>query len=76
MVDYYSHLFEMEFTKSITSERIVLILSKIFVTHGLPFALWTNNGSQFVSDYFKKYLEESGIEHWRTTPLWAQANGR
>lgn len=32
MVDFYSHLSEMEFTKSITSERIVLILSKIFVT--------------------------------------------
>lgn len=64
MVDFYSHLSEMEFTKSITSERIVLILSKIFVTRGLPLSLWTNNGSQFVSDYFKKYLEESGIEHW------------
>lgn len=76
MVDFYSHLSEMEFTKSITSERIVLILSKIFVTRGLPLSLWTNNGSQFVSDYFKKYLEESGIEHWWTTPLWPQANGR
>lgn len=64
MVEFYSHLSEMEFTKSITSEKIVLILSKIFVTRGLPLSLWTNNGSQFVSDYFKKYLEESGIEHW------------
>ena len=33
------------------------------------------NGSQFVSDYFKKYLEENGIEHRRTKSLWPQVNG-
>ena len=75
MVDYCSRFFEMEFTKSTTSERIVSRLSKIFVTHGLPLSHRTDNGSQFVSDYFKKYLKENGIEHRRTTPLWPQANG-
>ena len=74
MVDYCSRFFEMEFTKSTTSERIVSRLSKIFVTHGLPLSHRTDNGSQFVSDYFKKYLEENGIEHWPTTALWPQAN--
>ena len=75
VVDYYSRFFEMEFTKSTTSEKIVSMLSKIFVTHGLPLSLSTDNGPQFVSDYLKKYLEENGIEHKRTTPLWPQANG-
>ena len=75
VVDYYSRFFEMEFTKSTTSEKIVSMLSKIFVTHGLPLSLRTDNGPQFVSDYFEKYLEENGIEHRRTTPLWPQANG-
>ena len=65
----------LEFTKSTTSEKIVSMLSKIFVTHGPPLSLRTNNGPQFVSEYFKKYLEENGIEHRRTTPLWPQANG-
>ncbi|KAL9968146.1 hypothetical protein ACROYT_G026481 [Oculina patagonica] len=65
----------MEFTKSTTSEKIVSMLSKIFVTHGLPLSLRTDNGPQFVSDYFEKYLEENGIEHRKTTPLWPQANG-
>ena len=63
VVDYYSRFFEMEFTKSTTSEKIVSMLSKIFVTHGLPLSLRTDNGPQFVSDYFEKYLEENGIEH-------------
>ena len=75
VVDYYSRFFEMEFTKSTTSEKIVSMLSKIFVTYALPLPLRTDNGPQFVSDYFEKYLEENGIEHRRTTPLWPQANG-
>ena len=63
VVDYYSRFFKMECTKSATSEKIASMLTKIFVTHGLPLSLRTDNESQFVSDYFKKYLEENGIEH-------------
>ena len=48
VVDYYSRFFEIEFTKSTTSEKIVSRLSKSFVTHGLPLSLRTDNGSQFV----------------------------
>ena len=75
VVDYYSRFFKMECTKSTTSEKIASMLTKIFVTHGLPLSLRTDNESQFVSDYFKKYLEENGIEHRWSTPLWPQANG-
>ena len=75
VVDYYSRFFEMEFTKSTTSEKTVSMLSKIFFTHGLPSSLRTDNGPQFTSEHFTKYLEENGIEHRRTTPLWPQANG-
>ena len=75
VVDYYSRFFEMEFTKSITTEKIVSLMSQMFVTHGLPCSLRTDNGPQFISDHFKGYLEKNGIEHRRTTPLWPQANG-
>jgi transposase InsO family protein len=34
-----------------------------------------DNGSQFVSEEFKSYLEELGIKHTRVTPYWARANG-
>ena len=58
----------MEFTKSITTEKIVSLMSKMFVTHGLPCSLRTDNGGlQFISDHFKGYLEKNGIEHRRTT---------
>ena len=65
----------MQLTKSTTTEKIVSMLSKIFVTYGLPLSLRTDNGLQFVSDYFKKYLNDNGIEHWRPTFIWPQANG-
>ena len=74
LVDYYSRFFEMEFTKSITTEKIVSLMSKMFVTHRLPCSLRTDNGPQFISDHFKGYLEKNGIERRRTTPLWPHAN--
>ena len=40
-----------------------------------PVTLKTDNGSQFTSLEFHKFCEENGIEHLRTTPKWAQANG-
>ena len=76
VVDYCSRFFDIEFTKSTTSEKLVSMLSTIFVTHDLPLSLRTDNGPKFTSsEHFTKYLEENGIEHRRTTPLWPQANG-
>ena len=35
----------------------------------------SDNGPQFVSEVFEQYLEDCGIDHRTTTPLWPQANG-
>jgi transposase InsO family protein len=43
--------------------------------HGICSKLVSDNGSQFVSEEFKSYLEELGIKHTRVTPYWARANG-
>lgn len=69
VMNYYSRFFEMGFNKSTTSEKIVSKLYTIFVTRGLPLSLKTDNGPQFTSEHFTKYLEVNGIEHRRTTPL-------
>ena len=47
----------------------------MFTTHGLPCSIKTDNGRQFVSEEFKTYLSENGIEHRTSTPYWPQANG-
>jgi transposase InsO family protein len=75
VVDYYSRFFELSFTKSTTAEKLVSILSRILVTHGLPLSIRTDNGPQFISECFNNFLVENGIEQQMTTPLWPQANG-
>lgn len=51
------------------------MISKFFLTHGLPLSIHTDNGPQFVSQHFKDFMLDNGIVHHRTTPLWPQANG-
>ena len=43
--------------------------------HVLPPSVTSDNGPQFVSSMFERYLEECGIEHSKTMPLWPQTNG-
>lgn len=75
VVDYYSRYVEVEIMKSTTADNIIKRLKKIFLTHGLPISITTDNGPQFISDQFKAYLEDENIEHRKVTPLWPQANG-
>ena len=51
--------------------RFVTNLCKIWFPHSLK----SDNGPQFVSEDFQKYLLENGIEHRKSPALWPQANG-
>ena len=70
VVDYFSRYYEIEIMRSTTSEKIIASLERIFMIHGLPLSITSDNGPQFVSNEFEKYLEDCGIEHRKTTPLW------
>lgn len=75
IVDYYSRYVEVAVMKSITTAKVIQCLNQIFATHGYPLTLKTDNGPQFISEEFENYLEENGIEHRLSPPLWPQANG-
>ena len=75
VVDYFSRYYEIEIMRSTTSEKIIESLERIFMIHGLPLSITSDNSPQFVSSEFEKYLEDCGIEHRKTTPLWPQSNG-
>jgi hypothetical protein len=75
VIDYHSRFPEVEIVRSISSATIINKLKEIFAVHGLCSDLVLANGSQFVSEEFKSYLEELGIKHTRVTPYWARANG-
>ena len=74
-VDYYSRYFEVDILHSTTSKVIISRLRTQFARHGIPHSLRTDNGLQFVSDEFRQFLSEMGIQHRRNTPLWPRANG-
>ncbi|KAL2079819.1 hypothetical protein ACEWY4_025563 [Coilia grayii] len=74
-VDYYSRYYEYEILTSTTTDKIIDSLENMFSRHGLPLILKSDNGPQFKSDVFRDYCAEKGIEHHKTTPKWAQANG-
>ena len=75
VIDYYSRYYEVEILMSVTASQIISRLEKIFTVHGLPVTITSDNGPQFWSEEFERYLVDSGILHRKVTPQWAQANG-
>lgn len=75
IVDYYSRFFEVVTMRSTTSQKMIEALTPIFARYGYPFSLKSDNGSQFVSEEFEKFLIDHAIEHRTSSPLWPQANG-
>lgn len=74
-VDYYSRYYEIDILKSTTTERIIDSLEKMFLTHGLPLSITSDNGPQFISSVFGEYLKNNEIKHRRVTPLSPSVNG-
>ena len=61
--------------KSTTSSKVIDHLERMFVTHGSPFTITSDNGPQFRSDEFADFLKTEGIEHRFVTQLYLAANG-
>ena len=75
VVDYYSLYYEVVIMHSTTTEKIVDALSRNFARFGFPHSLKLDNGPQFLSEDFQSFLQESGIEHRTSPPLWPQGKG-
>ena len=60
---------------STTTENIVDGLSIIIARFGFPYSLNSDRGPQVLSEDFQAFLQESGIEHSTSPPLWPQTNG-
>ena len=75
IVNYYSRYQETLVMQSTTTEKVIECLEDTFARHGIPVTLKSDNGPQFVSGEFKNFCQDNNIEHCKTTPRWAQANG-
>ena len=59
-----------------TTTRIMIDqLTTIFARNGFPTTIVSDNGPQFVSDLFQKFLKEKGIAHVKASPYHPQGNG-
>ncbi|MCW4310601.1 MAG: DDE-type integrase/transposase/recombinase [Candidatus Thiodiazotropha endolucinida] len=76
LVDLYSRFFEIAILKNTSAEKITQVMWKMFVTHGLPLLIQTDNGSQFLSQHFSNFMAEFGIYHRRVSPYWSPAQGQ
>ena len=53
---------------STTSELTIQALRGLFVVHGLPDQVVSDNGPQFVSKEFQRFMKENGIKHTWCAP--------
>ena len=74
-VDAFSKWPEVVPMKVTTATRTIEELHTIFACWGLPEQIGTDNGPQFTSEEFKKFMHSNGIWHFRTAPYHPQSNG-
>ena len=74
VIDAYSRFPEVEIMHSTAGKGTIAKLDRIFSTHGIPKVLKSDNGPPFFSEEFKAYVQEKGIKHRKSTPLWPQGN--
>ncbi|XP_058038252.1 uncharacterized protein K02A2.6-like isoform X1 [Ahaetulla prasina] len=75
VVDAYSKWLEILLMKTTTVEDVITVLRHLFVTHGLPDTLVSDNGPQFKATQFEGYLAEEGIRHVLLAPFHPATNG-
>ncbi|VEN36375.1 unnamed protein product, partial [Callosobruchus maculatus] len=76
LVDSFTKWPEIHFTKDTSSETTIEICRKIFSTFGIPKYFVTDNGSNFVSFKFKRFLQENGVTAKLTAPYHPATNGQ
>ncbi|XP_012940384.1 uncharacterized protein K02A2.6-like [Aplysia californica] len=73
--DYFSWYLEVGYLPDTTSETVVYKLKNIFARFGIPELLVTDNGPQFVSDCFHKFVKGLGCKHTTSSLHFPQSNG-
>lgn len=74
-VDAFSKFVRIQPMRNATSKGVVQYLKDhIFHTFGVPNVIVSDNGKQFTSEIFKKFLETYGVKLWLTSKYHPQAN--
>ncbi|XP_046477016.2 uncharacterized protein [Neodiprion pinetum] len=75
MVDYYSKYVEIGLLTNESSETTIVMIKSLFVRHGIPKIVRSDNGPQFSSHKFKEFAKAWGFEHTTSSPTYPRSNG-
>lgn len=75
-VDHFSDFFEVDELSNVTSSLTIVVCKRNFSRHGIPITLVTDNGTNFASDEFRKFVVDWEIDHRFSSPHHQQANGK
>lgn len=75
VVDATSKWLEVFPTEKITTSKTIRFLRELFARFGLPSSIVSDNGPQFTSGEYKRFLEKHGIKHITSTPYHPRTNG-
>jgi hypothetical protein len=75
VVDAHSKWPEVIPMQTTTSAKTIITLRNIFARNGLPEQMVSDNGPQFVSEEFQKFVKLNGIRHIRSAPYHPATNG-
>ena len=75
VIDSHSKWIDVKHMRTITANRTIDELRLIFAEHGLPEEIVSDNGPQFTSDEFSKFLKQNNVKHTLSPPYHPQSNG-
>ncbi|XP_046803789.1 uncharacterized protein K02A2.6-like [Lucilia cuprina] len=76
VINAYSKWPEIFEITNITSSTIISKLTEMFARYEDPDTIVSDNGTQFVSAQFNKFVADRGITHLKTAPYHPQSNGQ
>ena len=75
IIDAFSKWPEVVRMKSISSERTIKELNKVFSQFGYLKMLISDNGRQFTTEEFRNFCKTYNMKHIKTPPYHPQSNG-
>lgn len=75
IIDYYSRWIEVRKLPSLTSSDTIEAFKSVFATHGIGEVVISDNGPQFSSGEFQKFVQDYGFVHMTSSPCYPRANG-
>ena len=75
IVDSYSQYIEIAKLSNTSSKKVIECTKSVFVRHGIPTLVKSDNGPQYTSAEYKQFSKAWGFQHTTVSPYHPQANG-